>query len=99
MIIDPNRRKEAEMKFYCGIHLHAKDNVLCVIDDTDSIQLREKVPNRVEAIVARLYRFCPRPVVVVEATLNWYWLGDGSPKQEENGAQSVKLKTARREES
>lgn len=65
------------MKYYCGIDLHAKDCVLCVIDSKEKIHLREKVPNRLETIVGLLHRFSSKPAVVVEATLNWYWLVDG----------------------
>jgi transposase len=65
------------MRFYCGIDLHAKDCVLCVIDNKEKIHLREKVPNRVEAIVWMLRGFSQKPAVAVEATLNWYWLVDG----------------------
>jgi transposase len=65
------------MRFYCGIDLHATDCFMCVIDDKDTIHLKEKVPNRLEGIVYRLSSFSPRPSVVVESTLNWYWLVDG----------------------
>jgi len=65
------------MKFYCGIDLHATDCFMCVIDDKDTILLKEKVPNRLEGIVYRLSSFSPRPSVVIESTLNWYWLVDG----------------------
>ena len=50
---------------------------MCVIDDKDTILLKEKVPNRLESIVYRLSSFSPRPSVVIESTLNWYWLVDG----------------------
>lgn len=62
------------MRFYCGIDLHAKDCFLCVIDDQDRIHLRSKVPNHLPSILDRLEAFSPRPSVVVESTLNWYWL-------------------------
>jgi len=65
------------MRFYCGIDLHAKDCVLCVIDNKEKIHLREKVPNRLERIIGMLRGFSPRPAVAIEATLNWYWLVDG----------------------
>lgn len=65
------------MRFYCGIDLHAKDCVLCVIDGKDKIHLREKMPNRLETIEGILRGFSPRPAVAIEATLNWYWLVDG----------------------
>ncbi len=65
------------MRFYCGIDLHARDCFLCVIDDQDKIHLKSKVPNHLPSILDRLEAFSPRPSVVVESTLNWYWLVDG----------------------
>ena len=65
------------MKFYCGIDLHATNSFLCVIDDKDRILLKEKVKNDLGAILYALESFSPRPSVVVEATINWYWLIDG----------------------
>jgi transposase len=65
------------MRFYCGIDLHAKDCFLCVIDDEDKIHLKSKVPNHLSSILHRLEPFSPKPTVVVESTLNWYWLVDG----------------------
>ena len=65
------------MRFYCGIDLHAKDCVLCVIDNKEKIHLREKVANRLERIIGMLRGFSPKPAVAIEATLNWYWLVDG----------------------
>jgi transposase len=65
------------MRFYCGIDLHAKDCFLCVIDDQDKIHLKPKVPNHLPSILDRLEAFSSRPSVVVESTLNWYWLVDG----------------------
>ena len=65
------------MKYYCGIDLHTRDSVLCVIDAKDRIHLRERVRNCIFTIVEMLDSFSSRPSVVVEATLNWYWLVDG----------------------
>ncbi len=65
------------MRFYCGIDLHARDCFVCVIDDQDKIHLKSKVPNHLPSILDRLEAFSPRPSVVVESTLNWYWLVDG----------------------
>ncbi|MBU0755334.1 MAG: IS110 family transposase [Planctomycetes bacterium] len=64
------------MKYYCGIDLHASNSVLCVIDETERIHLRKKVPNCIFTITEMLNGFSPRPEVVIEATLNWYWLVD-----------------------
>jgi len=72
------------MKYYCGIDLHTRDSVLCVIDEKDRIHLREKVPNCIFTIVEKLDSFSPRPPVAVEATLNWYWLVDGLQEHEFN---------------
>ena len=65
------------MTLYCGIDLHARDSVICVIDDSEKILLREKVPNRLEVFLSHLNTFTPKPSVVVESTINWYWLVDG----------------------
>lgn len=64
------------MGFYCGIDLHAKDLLLCVIDDRATIRLRERIGNELGTILHLLGSFSPKPSVVVEATLNWYWLVD-----------------------
>lgn len=65
------------MQYYCGIDLHSKDCWLCVIDETDRIHLRKKVPNHLPTILHELDNFSSKPSVVVESTLNWYWLVDG----------------------
>ena len=66
------------MRFYCGIDLHAKDSYLCVIDRKEKIHLRKKVPNQLPIILHELDQFSPKPSVVLESTLNWYWIVDGS---------------------
>ena len=65
------------MKFYCGIDLHARDSFVCIIDDNDRVLLKERIDNRLELFLYHLNSFTPRPSVVVESTLNWYWLVDG----------------------
>ena len=65
------------MKFYCGIDLHAKDSYLCVIDQKEKIHLRKKLPNQLPIILHELSQFSPKPSVVLESTLNWYWIVDG----------------------
>ena len=65
------------MLFYCGIDLHAKKSVLCIIDTQDTIQFRDKIPNQINHILKVLNSFTPKPKVAVEATLNWYRLVDG----------------------
>ena len=65
------------MRFYCGIDLHAKDSYLCVIDQKEKIHLRKKVANQLPIILHELNQFSPKPSVVLESTLNWYWIVDG----------------------
>lgn len=65
------------MPLYCGIDLHARDSIICVIDESERIRLREKIPNRMEVFLSHLNTFTPKPSVVVESTINWYWLVDG----------------------
>jgi len=65
------------MKFYCGIDLHARDSFICIIDDSEKIHFKGKIPNRLENFIYHIGSFSPRPSVVVESTLNWYWLVDG----------------------
>ena len=65
------------MLFYCGIDLHARESVLCIIDAQDTIHFRDKVPNQLSHILEILHSFTPKPKVALEATLNWYWLVDG----------------------
>jgi len=65
------------MPLYCGIDLHARDSVICIIDETERIYLREKIPNRLEVFLSHLNTFTPKPSIVVESTINWYWLVDG----------------------
>lgn len=38
------------MLFYCGIDLHAKESVLCIIDTQDTIHFRDKIPNQINRI-------------------------------------------------
>src|SRR5262245_26520641 len=40
------------MKFYCGIDLSARDSSLCVIDESLSIILRQKVRNELPRIIS-----------------------------------------------
>jgi transposase len=65
------------MRYYTGIDLHAKESVVCVIDDKDTIHLRQSLPNHLENFLSALHTYTPKPAVAVEATLNWYWLVDG----------------------
>lgn len=63
--------------FYSGIDLSARDSHLCVLDDSLSIHLQQKVPNDLHRISNLLEPFKPNLQIVVESTFNWYWLVDG----------------------
>jgi transposase len=63
--------------FYCGIDLSARDSHLCVVDESLSIHLQQKVANELTGIACLLEQFKPDLKIVVESTFNWYWLVDG----------------------
>lgn len=63
--------------FYSGIDLSARDSHVCVLDDSLSIHLQQKVPNELSRISNLLDPFKPNLQIVVESTFNWYWLVDG----------------------
>jgi transposase len=63
--------------FYCGIDLSARDSCLCVIDESLSIIVQQKVRNDLSRIINLLEPFKPDIRIVVESTFNWYWLIDG----------------------
>src|SRR6185295_3840738 len=65
------------MMFYCGIDLSARDSCLCIIDESLTIVLRQKVRNELSRIINLLEPFKPNIQIVVESTFNWYWLVDG----------------------
>ena len=66
------------MEMYCGIDLHATNSWLCVVDAAGQPQLEARVPNRLEAVRARLEPYREQlSAVAVESTFNWYWLVDG----------------------
>lgn len=66
------------MKLYCGIDLHANNNVLAVLDEQDKPRYEKRLPNDLGVILDALHPFqsdlCG---CVVESTYNWYWLVDG----------------------
>ena len=65
------------MGFYAGIDLHTRKSVVCVIDQKERKLVHAMVPNDLPSILRLLKKAPRRPVVAVEATLNWYWLVDG----------------------
>lgn len=66
------------MTLYCGIDLHANNNVISVIDDHDVVQYEKRHPNDLQIIQQVLEPFQSELLAcVVESTYNWYWLVDG----------------------
>ena len=56
---------------YSGIDLHSNNSVVSVIDETDRVLLRQRVPNDAAAILALLAGHREQLVgVVVESTYN-----------------------------
>lgn len=66
------------MRWYSGIDLHSNNSVVVVIDDTDRIVYRRRLPNELGKVLEALepYR-AELGGVAVESTFNWYWLVDG----------------------
>jgi transposase len=66
------------MKLYCGIDLHANNNVISVINDHDAIVYEKRQPNDLQVIRETLEPYRAKLMAcVVESTYNWYWLVDG----------------------
>lgn len=66
------------MELYAGIDLHSNNSMVVVLDETDRVIYRKRLPNDLEGIVCAL-RSCGGQIqgVAVESTYNWYWLVDG----------------------
>ncbi len=65
------------MQYYAGIDLHARNCVICIIDEKEKKLITATVPNNIPSIISQLEKVPNRPSVAIEATLNWYWLVDG----------------------
>lgn len=64
-------------KYVCGIDLHAKNMVCCVMDQNGKILKKKTIPNRIMEVVDFLAPWEKNITVGVESTYNWYWLIDG----------------------
>jgi len=66
------------MKLYGGIDLHSNNNVIALLDDTDDVIYRNRLPNDLDCVLQALAPLQERiEALVVESTYNWYWLVDG----------------------
>ncbi len=65
-------------KLYGGIDLHANNSVIVIVDDTDQVVYRKRLPNDFATILGQLTPYqAALQGLVVESTYNWYWLVDG----------------------
>ena len=72
------RNLNMKKSLYCGIDLHSSNAVYVIIDSSDKVLLKKRLPNDLSKILATLKPFQKQLVtVVVESTYNWYWLVDG----------------------
>jgi transposase len=66
------------MKTYVGIDLHSDNVVIGLINETDSVLFKKRLPNDLGIIISVLNPYKENIVgVVIESTYNWYWLVDG----------------------
>lgn len=63
--------------FYCGIDLHAKSSQLCVIDERGGKIGEAKLKNDLFLILKFLEPYGKNTHIVIESTINWYWIVDG----------------------
>jgi len=63
--------------YYCGIDLHARNCVLCVIDAKGHPVAEAKLPNEWGQLLDFLSPYGPDLHIAIESTLNWYWIVDG----------------------
>jgi len=65
------------MTFYCGIDLHSKKSHFCIIDKDGKKVKEENLNNDLPLILAFLKPFGKDVHIVIESTINWYWIVDG----------------------
>lgn len=70
------------MTFYCGIDLHAKKSQVCIIDEDGKKVKEENLSNDLSLICQFLKPFGRDVHIVIEATINWYWIVDGLQEEE-----------------
>ncbi len=66
--------------YSCGVDLHDKNLVLCIMDRSGNIQVRKKLQNNFEVFKKSLEAYKGKISVGVESTHNYYWLYDGCRK-------------------
>jgi transposase len=65
------------MRFYCGLDLSARTCQVCVVDEELRVVVERKESNELFRIIRLIEPYKESLEIVVESTLNWYWLVDG----------------------
>ena len=66
------------MTVYVGVDLHSNNNYVGIINQTNEVLFKKKLPNELNKVLAVLEPFREDVVgIVVESTYNWYWYVDG----------------------
>jgi transposase len=73
-----NPKEEPNMELYAGIDLHANNNVIALVNESDRVVSQKRMPNDLEYVLQHLKPHREHVKgIVVESTFNWYWLVDG----------------------
>ncbi len=67
--------------YYCGVDLHSKSLVLCIIDLSGNRILRKKVDNDFCQFLKIIKPYRESIAIAVETTFNWYWFYDNCVKE------------------
>lgn len=63
---------------YGGIDLHSNNSMVVVLDETDKVVYKKRLPNNMDNLLKELAPYKEAlQGVAVESTYNWYWLVDG----------------------
>jgi len=66
------------MGWYSGIDLHSNNCFVVVIDESDRVMYRRRLPNELGKVLEALELYRSELAgVALESTYNWYWLVDG----------------------
>jgi transposase len=74
---EPMNFVQLSRKYYCGIDLHSKSMILCVVAADGKILMTKHIMNCIAEVLKALKPFARSLVIGVESTFNWYWLVDG----------------------
>ena len=58
--------------YYCGIDLHARNSVLCIMDAKGHRVAEDRLTNELDRILDFLAPYGPDLQIAIESTINWY---------------------------